>query len=30
MTTQLLQDNDSYEAAELAAIKWFIGVAKQK
>ena len=29
-TTQLLQDNDSYEAAELAAIKWFIDVAKQK
>ena len=28
-TTQLLQDNDSYEAAELAAIKWFIDVAKQ-
>ena len=28
--TQLLQDNDSYEAAELAAIKWFIDVAKQK
>jgi len=29
-TTQLLQDNDSYEAAELAAIKWFIDVAKQQ
>ena len=29
-TTQLLQDNESYEAAELAAIKWFIDVAKQK
>jgi hypothetical protein len=29
-TTQLLQNNDSYEAAELAAIKWFIDVAKQK
>ena len=28
-TTQLLQDNDSYEAAELAAIKWFIDAAKQ-
>jgi hypothetical protein len=28
--TQLLQDNDSYEAAELAAIKWFIDVAKQQ
>jgi hypothetical protein len=28
-TTQLLQNNDSYEAAELAAIKWFIDVAKQ-
>ena len=28
-TTQLLQDNESYEAAELAAIKWFIDVAKQ-
>jgi len=28
-TTQLLQDNDSYEAAKLAAIKWFIDVAKQ-
>jgi len=27
--TQLLQNNDSYEAAELAAIKWFIDVAKQ-
>jgi hypothetical protein len=26
-TTQLLQDNDSYEAAELAAIKWFIDAA---
>jgi hypothetical protein len=29
-TTQLLQNNDSYEAAELAAIKWFINVAKQQ
>lgn len=29
-TTQLLQNNDSYEAAELAAIKWFIDVAKQQ
>jgi hypothetical protein len=29
-TTQLLQDNESYEAAELAAIKWFIDVAKQQ
>lgn len=29
-TTQLLQDNDSYEAAELATIKFFIDVAKQK
>ena len=29
LTTQLLQNNDSYEAAELAAIKWFIDVAKQ-
>jgi len=29
-TTQLLQDNDSYEAAELATIKWFIDVAKQQ
>ena len=28
-TTQLLQNNDSYEAAELAAIKWFIDAAKQ-
>lgn len=28
-TTQLLQDNESYEAAQLAAIKWFIDVAKQ-
>lgn len=28
-TTQLLQNNESYEAAELAAIKWFIDVAKQ-
>jgi hypothetical protein len=28
-TTQLLQDNESYEAAELAAIKWFIDIAKQ-
>ena len=28
-TTQLLQSNESYEAAELAAIKWFIDVAKQ-
>ena len=28
ITTQLLQNNDSYEAAELAAIKWFIDVAK--
>ena len=27
--TQLLQDNESYEAAELAAIKWFIDTAKQ-
>lgn len=26
-TTQLLQDNESYEAAELAAIKWFIDAA---
>ena len=29
-TTQLLQNNESYEAAELAAIKWFIDVAKQQ
>jgi hypothetical protein len=29
-TTQLLQNNDSYEAAELEAIKWFIDVAKQQ
>jgi hypothetical protein len=29
-TTQLLQDNNSYEAAELATIKWFIDVAKQQ
>ena len=29
-TTQLLQNNDSYEAAELAAIKWFIDAAKQQ
>ena len=29
-TTQLLQNNDSYEAAELATIKWFIDVAKQQ
>jgi len=29
LTTQLLQNNESYEAAELAAIKWFIDVAKQ-
>jgi hypothetical protein len=29
-TTQLLQDNATYEDAELATIKWFIGVAKQK
>jgi len=29
-TTQLLQDNESYEAAELAIIKWFIDVAKQQ
>ncbi len=29
-TTQLLQNNDSYEAAELAVIKWFIDVAKQQ
>lgn len=28
-TTQLLQDNNSYEAAELATIKWFIDIAKQ-
>lgn len=27
-TTQLLENNDSYEAAELAAIKWFIDAAK--
>lgn len=27
--TQLLQDNDSYETAELEAIKWFVDVAKQ-
>jgi hypothetical protein len=29
-TTQLLQDNATYEDAELATIKWFIDVAKQK
>ena len=29
-TTQLLQDNASYEDAELATIKFFIDVAKQK
>jgi hypothetical protein len=29
-TTQLLQDNVTYEDAELATIKWFIDVAKQK
>jgi hypothetical protein len=29
-TTQLLQGNDTYEAAELAAIKWFIEIAKQQ
>lgn len=29
-TTQLLQNNASYEDAELAAIKWFIDVAKQQ
>ena len=29
-TTQLLQNNESYEAAELATIKWFIDVAKQQ
>ena len=29
-TTQLLQNNESYEGAELAVIKWFIDVAKQK
>jgi len=28
--TQLLQDNESYEAAELAAIKWFIEIVKNK
>jgi hypothetical protein len=28
-TTQLLQNNESYEAAELATIKWFIDTAKQ-
>jgi hypothetical protein len=28
-TTQLLQNNESYEAAELATIKWFIDVATQ-
>ena len=27
-TTQLLQDNDSYEAAELATIKFFIEIAQ--
>jgi hypothetical protein len=27
-TTQLLQNNDSYEAAELATIKWFIDIVK--
>ena len=27
--TQLLQNNESYEAAELETIKWFIDVAKQ-
>ena len=30
MTTQLLQDNATYEAAELETIKWFIDVAKQQ
>ena len=29
ITTQLLQDNATYEAAEIETIKWFIGVAKQ-
>ena len=29
-TTKLLQDNESYEAAELVTIKWFIDVAKQQ
>lgn len=29
-TTQLLQDNASYEDAELATIKYFIEVAKQQ
>jgi hypothetical protein len=29
-TTQLLQDNATYEDAELATIKWFIDAAKQK
>ena len=29
-TTQLLQDNASYEDAELATIKWFIDIAKQQ
>ena len=28
--TQLLQDNESYEVAELATIKWFIEIAKQQ
>ena len=27
-TTQLLQDNESYQIAELAVIKWFINVVK--
>lgn len=29
-TTQLLQNNDSYETAELATIKLFIDIAKQQ
>jgi len=29
-TTQLLQNNATYEDAELATIKWFIEKAKQK
>jgi hypothetical protein len=28
-TTQVLQDNDSYVSAEIAAIEWFVDVAKQ-
>jgi hypothetical protein len=29
LITQLLQDNATYQDAELATIKWFIDVAKQ-